>query len=310
MRPVPTSPERRAPSPGRALRLSVVIPVYDDDASLRLCLRALEGQALESDAFEVIVVDNGSPRPPDIAFTGNVRLVVESEPGSYAARNRGIREAGADLIAFTDADCIPEPEWATVAVEVARDRPDVGLFGGPVEVFARDPRHRTPVEVYESIHAFPQETYVTDRHFAVTANLVVRRSVFDGVGPFDTHLRSGGDVEFGQRAGASGHTIMHVPEMRVLHPARRTVHEYRQKLARTIAGARDLAAVRGEAYPYSLASVAREVLPPIPTCVAVALDQQIVPMRDRWKAAYAVGVIHYLRVYYKLTTRFVAASPR
>jgi len=292
------------------MRLSIVIPVYNDQDRLVLCLQALEAQTLTSENFEVIVVDNGSLEPITTKAAPNTRIVTEPQPGSYAARNRGVEHAEATIIAFTDADCIPDPSWLSEGLAYLDNHPDVSSVGGRVEVFARDPNHRTAAEVYESIHGFPQQHYVTDRTFAATANLFVRRSVFEAVGPFNAELRSGGDVEFGLRSADMGHKLEYAHAVVVRHPARRTLQELSRKQQRAIAGAHDLAMIAGEPSPYTLSGVLRSMIPPLPTMIRGLSNSDIVPVADRIKFSYATFVVHYTKAFFKLRLLLGARSPR
>lgn len=68
--------------------------------------------------------DNGSH--VDIAqicerFDGRVVCVREARPGSYAARNAGLHVARGDVYAFTDADCIPTPDWLTTGLATFKE---------------------------------------------------------------------------------------------------------------------------------------------------------------------------------------------
>jgi len=88
---------------------SVVIPVYNDWATLEQCLRSLEAQT-DGPNFEVIVVDDGSEKPaPDSIRQrdGPYPLTLVSQPntGIAAARNRGLQHSRGSVIVFTDADC-------------------------------------------------------------------------------------------------------------------------------------------------------------------------------------------------------------
>jgi glycosyltransferase involved in cell wall biosynthesis len=93
--------------------VSVIIPVYNDVERLVLCLEALGKQTYARDRFEVVVVDNGSTstiRPVVEAFPYCV-AAFEAQPGSYAARNRGIAVSRGEIVCFTDADCVPSEGW-------------------------------------------------------------------------------------------------------------------------------------------------------------------------------------------------------
>src|SRR5690606_26487429 len=96
------------------------------------------------------------------AYPGAV-LLREPNPGSYAARNRGIAESRGEVLAFTDSDCTPHRMW----LENALTRLDGGardvIVGGRIDVYAQDPAHPTYAEQYELALAFPQEFYVKTR---------------------------------------------------------------------------------------------------------------------------------------------------
>jgi len=93
--------------------VSVIIPVYNDPERLKTCLQALEEQTYPQSSYEVIVVDNGSDESiePIVTEFNQAKAGYEPHPGSYAARNKGLSLARGEVIAFTDADCIPALDW-------------------------------------------------------------------------------------------------------------------------------------------------------------------------------------------------------
>jgi glycosyltransferase involved in cell wall biosynthesis len=217
--------------------VSVIIPVYNDAARLRTCLHALEQQTYPAERFEVVVVDNGSTEDVSVAIPNDPRftLVAEPSPGAYAARNSGIAVAAGEVLAFTDADCIPEHDWLEQAVRDLVDAPAVEMVGGAVRLFFKGEQPRGAAELYESLHAFPQEMFILRRKFAVTANMVTWRAVFARVGLFDSRLKSGGDADFGARVHRSGGALRYAPRAAVRHPARATGAELVSQ-ARRVAG--------------------------------------------------------------------------
>src|SRR5437667_5121569 len=96
---------------------SVIIPTRDRPRELAVCLESLAQQDYPRDRFEVIVVDDASRESiaESIApFTIRLRLTALTQPqgaGPGKARNRGAAEATADILAFTDDDCTPAPDW-------------------------------------------------------------------------------------------------------------------------------------------------------------------------------------------------------
>src|SRR5690606_16589320 len=101
------------PSRGTMPTVTVVVPVYNDVQRLRTCVAALLAQDYPAERVEVLVVDNASDVDVSVALPAGetrVRLLHESRRGSYAARNRALTEATGEVLAFTDADCLPRPD--------------------------------------------------------------------------------------------------------------------------------------------------------------------------------------------------------
>ena len=216
--------------------VSVIIPVYNDAARLALCLNALESQRYPADRVEILVVDNGSTDDPAPAVgqMARARLLYEPTPGSYAARNLGIAAARGDVLAFTDADCLPKPDWLCHGVRLLDATPNCGLVGGRIRLFTG--RRPTTVELYQQVFAFQQEHYVRTDRFAATANMFTTRAVMRAVGTFDQRLKSGGDHHWGNRVADAGYTLAYAPDAVVLHPARPSQAEWRHKLERVVGG--------------------------------------------------------------------------
>jgi GT2 family glycosyltransferase len=204
--------------------ISVVIPHLNQPDLLSLCLDALARQDIDPQRREILVVDNGSEIRPDpvVAAHPDIRLAREAEPGPGPARNRGVALTRAPLIAFTDADCIPESDWLSRLVARFEAEPETGIIGGEVQVFAADPASPNPAEAFDLIYGFRQARQIERDHFAATANLAVRRGVFEAVGPFGG-IDLSEDMEWGQRAHAKGYPTRHAPEAIVRHPARRSM---------------------------------------------------------------------------------------
>lgn len=222
--------------------VSVIVPVYNDAKGLQRCLQSLARQTLESDSFEVLVVDNGSDESPASVMPPHpeFRLLEEPQPGSYAARNRGLAAARGDIVAFTDADCIPRPDWLEQGVKFLQRHPNVGVLAGKIEVFPENEHAPTLVERYQQVAAFPQSRSVAERRFGATANVFTRRFVIESVGPFLTTLRSGGDMEWCQRAHNHGFTIAYSDDVVVRHPARNSLRALIAQAARVAGGRHDI----------------------------------------------------------------------
>ena len=218
--------------------VSIIIPVYNDGERLRLCLAALEKQTYPADRFEVIVVDNGSKVSPApiVADYPHAQLAHETRPGSYCARNHGLTLAKGEILAFTDADCVPQPQWLERGVAAFLAEPNAGLVGGKIQVFFRDPNKPTFVEVYESVRAFPQHDYIREHRYGATANMITSRANMDRIGKFNDALKSSGDKDFGNRVHKAGLKLIYSADAVVEHPARSSWGEMYKKIARIAAG--------------------------------------------------------------------------
>jgi glycosyltransferase involved in cell wall biosynthesis len=183
------------------------------------------------------VVDNGSLEPIEtVTTTFRVVLSTETRPGSYAARNTGVSLAKGDVIAFADSDCIPYPDWIEEGVKALFASPGTGLVGGKIVLSYKNPRRPTAAELYETVHAFRQDSMVHQYHHAATANMFTFKHVFDEVGPFDDTVKSGGDVDWGRRVFAAGYRQIYSPTARVVHPARHSLADLCRKTARVTGG--------------------------------------------------------------------------
>ena len=92
--------------------ISVIVPAYNEQALIGRCLDSLLNQSLDKEAYEIIVIDNGSTdATASIAIEKGVRVEREAEKGYVHAIRHGIDVSQADIIAFTDADCRVPPDW-------------------------------------------------------------------------------------------------------------------------------------------------------------------------------------------------------
>jgi hypothetical protein len=236
--------------------IAVVVPVRNDPERLARCLDALAAQTLPRGSYEVVVVDDGSTEP--VPQPHGVRVLRQDNAGSYAARNAGVAATSAPVLAFTDADCVPDSSHRGSGLRALRN---ADVVAGAVEVTTRGSRPGA-VELYDAVTGFPQERFVREWGFGATANVIARRSVFVAVGEFDARLRSGGDAEWGERASASGARTVYAPDVVVRHPARASWSELREKSARTARGVEDLGRLRGDVTPLPEA-VRRHLLAPV-----------------------------------------------
>lgn len=239
----------------RGVLWSVVVPVYEQWHMVTQLLSALAEQRHPLDQVEVILVDNGSTKRPQLALLPPYVTILEcATPGSYAARNTGAKSARGRWLLFTDADCRPDPGWLTAIVaEVGRLDGKMSLLAGPVEVRSGAPSPNI-FEIYDMVRGIPQARYVR-RGYAATANLAVPTALFHQMGGFDGQRLSGGDAEFCRRAGAEGAQLRFLPAAIVHHPARKSWTELATK-ARRVKGGQLVSGTRKRRLAWSLATLA------------------------------------------------------
>lgn len=218
--------------------ISVIIPTFNDNQRLKICLDALANQSYPISYIEVIIVDNGSDKPPFELVTdyANVQLLEESKVGSYAARNTGIDNAKGDILAFIDSDCIPLSDWIEQGVKHLTEVNVPTVIGGEVDIFYEIDNQPTAIELYEKLFAFPIKRNIRDNHYPPSGNMFVPKSVLEIVGKFNENLKSGGDIDWGNRAYNKGINIQYSRQITVLHPARRTFTQYANKVRRVAGG--------------------------------------------------------------------------
>jgi len=267
--------------------VTVIVPVYEDLERLRLCLRLIAAQDYPRELIDVIVVDNASRtdlRPALPVGDSRFRLIREEKKGSYAARNAGLALATGELVAFTDADCRPRPQWLSAAVAALTVADPPHAVGGAIHVVFRDGHDpSTGPEFYEVVHGFPQKSFVETEHFAATANLVVTRAALALVSSFDSDLQSGGDYDWGRRLYAAGGRLEYCEAAIVDHPSRATWRELTAKTVRVAKG--DAALTAGQ----SLRQDLRELAPRARTGITVwfSIWRWDWPPTVRHKASYA-----------------------
>lgn len=208
--------------------VSVIIPHLNDSDKLGLCLKSLNNQSYDKRFYEVIVIDNDSSEQHwkkllRLKSLYKIVLLKESKSGSYAARNKGLQQAKGNIIAFTDSDCIPYPNWIEMGVNNLKILNYHGIVGGKIELTYKNKDHLNAVEQYDMLFAFNQERYINKFNYSVTANLFTSKSILSGIGNFDDSFKSAGDREWGNRAISKGSKIIYGKNVIIKHPAHNTL---------------------------------------------------------------------------------------
>ena len=288
-------------------KVGVIIPHYNDTERLSKCLAALEKQDFPKEQFIVVVVDNGSENLPVIsdALTIKSILLVESKPGSYSARNKGVRSVECEIYAFTDSDCIPCDTWLSSAVARLEKDGQVAVCG-PIVLFPQNNEFPNFIELIELDFGFPQLTYLKEQKFAPTANLITKASAFDVVGQFNDTLLSGGDEDWGTRLHSKGLKIDYEPKATVLHPARFTIKQYLTKTRRVVHG-------KWKKYQesnvgnYTFVSTCKYLLPPQKDIRRIFTENRVAPLHTKFLASLFL-YLNSLYIFFVFTKARISKS--
>jgi glycosyltransferase involved in cell wall biosynthesis len=216
--------------------ISVIIPIYNGIADVPDLLNCLQAQTYPADRVEYLLVDNNSSDgtfeflqshlandlPTNRQF--NLQVLRETNiQSSYAARNTGIYAAKGEILAFTDADCRPAPNWLFQLVQPFTN-PTIGIVAGEIlalpsntllERYAE--RHQTLSQIHTLNHPFSP--------YGQTANVAIRCSVVEQVGLFRPYLTTGGDADLCWRALRQGDWQIQFAEHAIVR------HRHRSTLA-------------------------------------------------------------------------------
>jgi glycosyltransferase involved in cell wall biosynthesis len=230
--------------------VSVILCTYNRAGSLGITLRALDAQEVPAGLkWELVVVDNNSPdgtRAVVEAFGAaarvDVRYVFEARQGLSHARNAGIARATGAIVAFTDDDVSPAPDWVA-SVTAAMRETGADIVGGRILAQWEHPpppwlTDRPSLHGAYAImdHAEPGAVVASRGLPRVWgANMAFRRGVFATAGVFDTgrgvrgqKLYGGEESELVRRALAGGRRVFYDPRIVVWHriPAYRMRRRY------------------------------------------------------------------------------------
>jgi glycosyltransferase involved in cell wall biosynthesis len=204
----------------REPRVSVVVPFFDSGRHLRICIESLLALDAEPGGVELVFVDNASTDDSAaiVADFQGITVLHEPTPGAYAARNTGIRVARGSIIAFTDADCSVDRDWAR-AIFASMADPATGAVIGHCRYPESAARSLKLIGAWENAKA----AHVARRcppanRFAYCNNMAVRASLFDEIGPF-LEWRRAADSEFVHRMAAERPelALRYDPAMRITH---------------------------------------------------------------------------------------------
>lgn len=223
---------------------TVAVCTRDRPDDVKRCLESL--MKLPDDGQEMIIIDNCPSTDRTFHIVQEyprVKYIREDRPGSSAARNRALKEASHEIVAFTDDDAAPETGWLRALLRNFDD-PRVLCVTGQVMPLKLDNKAQEWFELYIPLgRGFQKMIYdgVSHNRFnvariGVSANMALRKNIGSCIGNFDEDLgvgtpaRCGEDHELFSRILAAGYKIVYEPQAVNWHRHRSTWRELRQTL--------------------------------------------------------------------------------
>ena len=198
--------------------ISIVVPAYNAEAHIRECLDSLLVLDYPKDRLEILIVDNGSTdQTLSIIKTYPVGWLIEEKRGAAAARNAALRLARGEIIAFTDADCVVDVNWAKEIALTFQD-PQVdaamGFSEGLNENFWACLEQRNFEEFWYSKGS---NGYTLRRSGIDTRIASIRKKVLETCGYFDSNVLACEDLELSTRLNRGKYRIALNDRIKVRH---------------------------------------------------------------------------------------------
>ena len=193
---------------------SVIIPAFNRPDALRRAVAAVLAQEMRD--LELLVVDDGGDAPAADALKDvndpRLRVLRHANRGPAFTRNRGAGEANAPLLAFTDDDCAPRPNWLGRLIDRANASPGAMVGGHTHNALAADARAAASQDLIDFLYN-RLNSNAEDAQFLTSNNMLVPAAGFRAVGGFDEAypLAAGEDRQFCRAWKASGRRIVFEP---------------------------------------------------------------------------------------------------
>ena len=197
-------------------KVSVIVPAYNAAETIRACIDSLLELNYPKAELELVVVNNASSDATASIlqeYGDRIRVLEESKRGPAAARNRGIRDASGEVVAFTDADCIVDKEWLRSLIRSLTES-RVGIVGGTI--LAQRPCNEI-ARFGEAIHDHKLAIKTFKPAAVITMNWASRTSVLREVGLFDEKFLRCEDVDLSYRILQAGYRFDFARDAVVYH---------------------------------------------------------------------------------------------
>lgn len=202
---------------------SIVIPTFNDEATLEACLDSIESMDYAGSYNTIIVDGHSDDNTVDIAEEYNCDIIYEDKGTISFARELGVQAAEGEFIAFTDADCVVPEDWLSTLIKHFDNEGEVAAVGGPNRTPEDDTAFAKSVGDVLSLlsgvgarYGFEGEE-AREIYHNPTCNVVYRREIIEEVGGFNHDLITVDDEEMDYRIREKGYKILYTPDAAVQH---------------------------------------------------------------------------------------------
>jgi glycosyltransferase involved in cell wall biosynthesis len=191
------------------LRVSVIIPVHNGEAYLAEAIASARRQSPAP--LEIIIVDDGSTDGTSVlieALGPDLRVIHQPHSGVTVSRNRGLRAARGDLIAFLDCDDVWTDDKLATQVPLLLEHADIQIALSHTRRMWRS----------AAAGAASSDLHLTEPELALHLGAaLIRRTAFERIGPFDETLPRAEDWDWFMRARERGDLVVVHPEVTLLY---------------------------------------------------------------------------------------------
>ncbi len=284
------------------LSFTIIIPTYNRPQQIKLCLDALTYIEYPADSWNVIVVDDGSPKPLDEIIDPfkhrlNLTLLRKPNAGPASARNLGAQHAVGEFLAFTDDDCRPHAHWLRELSVILEKHPAAMIGGYTINALIDNPYSGASQLiadiVYRHYNPNPQDSI-----FFTSNNMVMSKETFLEIGGFSTLFDKAAaeDRDFCDRWRFSGRKLVYAPNAIMYHAHHMTLNAYLRQHFNYGRGAYHFHQVRAERGSGSLTTetkfhlnLANWLIDPITLSRGLSGKFMTFSLLMMWQAANAAG---------------------
>ena len=212
--------------------VSIIIPVKNEEHTIEKCLHSLH--ALNYPHYEIIVVNDGSTDSTGeiLKKIGTITVITTEGKGPSVARNLAIAKSHGEYLAFTDGDCVIDPEWLHELLAHFTDAKIMGVGGDQLcpedeTSFGRDVHRFFNLIAFSSDYLKTKKSVMAVKHNP-TCNMMYRRKAFETLGDFKKNLWPCEDLEFDYRLTRAGYTLIFNPKAIVYHYRPKSLKKFSQ----------------------------------------------------------------------------------